>query len=214
MQVSTWIDRITGEKNLWLTAVRSEDKQDYHRAFSLYLDDASECLKKNQPLKAALSCGSAADCLGALGLISHSRALYRESATICLEEAKRAAGISIREYLWALRESYRYFVLANEKGEAEDVFRAYSRVAKKIDPLGGNEATSPIEPIVLPRGGPSIAGHGAPGESLLASQVERFLQSRRSGLFEVEEPTGSSDLVPPNRRRGTLDEKSIISQLG
>jgi hypothetical protein len=213
MQVTTWIDRITGENNLWLSAVRCEDQDDYPRAFELYLEDAVQCLARDQLAKAALSCGSAADCLARVGLGSQSRLLYRETAAIYLEEAKRTAASSLREYLWTLRESYGYFTMADQRAEAEEVLRIYERVVRRVDPLGGEEQS--LEALSVPQKWTSVrANLGRTEASRLIDLVDQFLQSRKTGSYIVR---GSPMDLAPNRtaaRRARLDEKSIINQLG
>ena len=212
MQVSTWIDRITGEKNLWLNAVKSEEQNDLPRAFVLFLRDASDCLSRDNVLKAALSCGSAADCLRDLGVMSYARLLYREAASMYLEEAKVVSSSSVREYLWVLRQANRYLLLAGEKSEADEARKSYERIMRKVDPLATDAAILPSVPE-----GQSSARTGDLEvfvEQSIISQVEAFLQARKEGSYKR---TAEDSRLPQERavaRRGTLDEKSIISQLG
>ena len=81
MQATTWIDRISGR-----VQPLDERKQTrgtgatLRQAVKLYLRDASDCLARNVPVKAALSCSAAADCLSKGRIARPGASLYREAA--------------------------------------------------------------------------------------------------------------------------------------
>jgi hypothetical protein len=209
MQAVTWIDRIADESNLWLNAVKYEDQGDLTQAVSLYLRDASDCLARKAPVKAALSCSSAADCLLRLRLYDDARLLYREAAIVYLEGAESTK--SVRELLWTFKEAWIQFQTADDKGMADGVFRRFSTLTRRVDPF-------PAESALIPRPR-SVAelerqDKGAPSRSAeLDLEVEVFLNARRSGHYERHEPNRPI-ATRKNGARTHSNEKSIINQLG
>jgi len=131
MQAITWIDRIADESNLWLNAMKQEDQDDFVQAAGFYLRDASDCLARRSPVKAALSCSCAADCLSRLKLYENARLLHREAAMIYLEGAE-ATTKSVRELLWCFREAWVHFQTAGDMQMAEGVFRRFSTLSSRF----------------------------------------------------------------------------------
>lgn len=148
---TTWIDRITDESTLWLNAVRSEEQREFVQAASLYLKDASASLERGVFAWAALSCSCAADCLAEVGLPSYARLLYRESGRIYLARADSVARTSIREMLWALRESHRSFLSADDSEAGAEVARRIGTVSRRVDPFSAGAPVSFPEVEDLPR---------------------------------------------------------------
>jgi hypothetical protein len=214
MQAPTWIDRITDESNLWLNATRSDDQQDYAQAVVFYLKDASDCLKGDMLPKAALSCSCAADCLAKMGLVDHARELYRETARLYQENAEAVAGVSVRELLWSLRESYQFFLIAGDGKNAEDIHRRYVVIARRVDPfveegivqLPESKSISEVQAVPI---------ESIPGGVEVAREVEAFMQSRRMTHQEMGRSSKPTQVAPGKNRRGTQsNEKSIVNQLG
>jgi hypothetical protein len=213
MQATTWIDRITDESTLWLNAVRSEDQHEFAEAARLYLKDASSSLSQGMPVWAALSCSCSADCLGEVGLPSYSRRLHLESARIYLERANSVATSSVREMLWALRQAYQQFLLADEGEKAKEAFRRMMIVSRRIDPFGADTPISLPERAGRP-GRENEADDRAMRSSTLVADVESFLKARETGQYNVERRAPSREVAASNGRRPLSNEKSIINQLG
>jgi hypothetical protein len=213
MQSITWIDRIANESNLWLGAMKCEDQRDFPQAVTFYLRDASDCLARKAPINAALSCSCAAGCLSNLRLYGSSRLLYREAALLYLERAESTAGRSGRELLWCLKEAWYHFQIADDREMAEEVFKRFSTISRRVDPF-------PIESVPMPMPRPrSVAelekmdkgAHVTSAE--LDLEVKIFLNARRSGRYELYEPSHTR-VAPTNGVRDQNNEKSVINQLG
>ena len=133
------MDRITNEDNLWLNAIKMEDECNFFEAFGYYLKDASECLKQNSLVKAALSCSCAASCLVSLGNLTAARRLYLESARMYEENADSIIGESIRESLWSLQEAYEYYLLGGNVDKAQKAYDKSLFLARKVNPFSGED---------------------------------------------------------------------------
>jgi hypothetical protein len=209
MQAITWIDRIADESNLWLNAVKHEDQDDLAQAVALYLRDASDCLARKSPAKAALGCSCAADCLLRLRLYGDARALFREAGLAYLEAAESTK--SVRELLWCFKESWIHFQAAGDKEMAEGVLRRFSTLSRRVDPfpaesglISNRRSVSELE----------IDDHGPrSGNPELDLEVEHFLSARRLGKYEQFEPSRHITTRPKGARTQS-NEKSIINQLG
>ena len=123
MPETTWLNRLTDESNLWLMAAKSEDSSRFVDAAHFYLRDATQCVRKNNLVQAALSCSSAASCLEKLGYGAFADQLYAEAASIHVDNAIRVIGVSIRERLWSLERAHVFFLLAHEVQSANEVQR-------------------------------------------------------------------------------------------
>jgi len=217
---TTWIDRITDESTLWLNAVRSEEQREFVQAASLYLKDASTSLERGVLVWAALSCSCAADCLAEVGLPSYARLLHRESGRIYLARAESVARTSIREMLWALRQSHRSFLSAGDAEAGAEVARRIGTVSRRIDPFSAAAPVSFPEaeavPPLLGRDDDSLRG------SKLVAEVEAFLGGREAERQRMKAGGRPGDRgsaaprakAPTTGRRSLADEKSIINQLG
>jgi hypothetical protein len=215
MEATTWIDRITDETNLWLTASKKEGEDDFPQAVKLYLKDAGECLKQRVLVKAALSCSCAADCLTKIGQYRDAQVLYSETAHLYLENANLVIGKSVRESLWSLRESHEYFLLAEDKLAAQRVYDHFIHLASRVDPNIGNEAIAQIPVSRVSNFDRRSNKEAIPlGSSTgIAESLEQFLRLRRS-RDELENKPSPSRPFATARRRGPINEESIISQLG
>ncbi len=139
MKIQTWMHRTTNESNLWLNAIKMEDECNYFEAFVYHSKDASECLKQNSFVKAAMSCSCAANCLVNLGNLAAARQLYLESARIYEENADSIIGKSIRESVWSLQEAYECYLLGGNGDKAQKVHDKSIFLAKKINPFSGED---------------------------------------------------------------------------
>jgi hypothetical protein len=215
MEAVTWIERITDETNPWLTASKKEDERDFSQAVTLYLKDAGECLKQGALVKAALSCSCAADCLAKVNQFRDAQRLYSETAHLYLENANFVIGKSVRESLWSLREAHEYFLLAEDKLATRQVYDRFIHLASRVDPNIGNGEMTQVPPSRTPiLGGKNVKDAFPPANSTrMAESLEQFLRLRRSrdGLQIAPAP---STAVAAARRRSSINEESIISQLG
>ncbi|HVB12377.1 MAG TPA: hypothetical protein VNE86_04535 [Nitrososphaerales archaeon] len=184
MQNITWIDRIADDSNLWFRATRSEDEEDYLSAIRFYLQDASDCLGQHMLLRAALSSSCAADCLARMGDLSLAHSLYSETASIYQENSEITMSHSIRESLWSLRETYEYLLLAGENQKAQEIYKRFSLLAKRVDPFYQDEK------IQLPLAN-GILGNLKIGRDIthlkssteVVQATEKFLQIRKSQSY-------------------------------
>jgi len=210
MQATTWIDNIAEESNLWFNAVKAEEGGEFDHAAILYLKDASQCLSKGMQLKAALSSSCAASCIHRMGSQVRAQQLYAESAQIYLEKAQSLAGVSVREFLWCLRESYRAFQHAGKREKAEEVHRYYLSLAGRIDPFIFADSLSMSEPVQAEK--ESNEEHFQENQTMTQA-IELFLEPRRDEYrkMSASDPRKAADRL---QRRAPNNEKSIINQLG
>ncbi len=214
MQNTTWIDRIADDSNLWFRATKCEEEEDYLSAIRFYLQDASDCLRQHTLLRAALSSSCAADCLLRTGDLSLAKALYSETASIYQENSEAKMSQSIRESLWSLRETYEYLLLADEKQKAQEIYKRFCLIAKRVDPFYQDEK------IQLPQAN-GILGNLKIGRDLIhlkssaevAQATEKFLQIRKSRSYLATRSTVTSGKTSETRESG-IYEKSITNQLG
>jgi hypothetical protein len=209
MQATNWIDNIADESNLWLSAVKAEEGGELDAAVVLYLKDASACLASETPLKAALSCSSAASCMLRLGSRDRARQLYVESAQIYLDRARSVAGVSVREFLWCLRESYRAFQHGGMREKAEGLRGYYLSLAGRVDPFVFADAIDASDVAQPDKEGDAGDFEEAP---LMTQEIERFLKPRKDAYRKMGTP-GVSNAATPKRRAPNY-ETSIINQLG
>ena len=208
MQTTTWIDRISDESNLWLRANKHEGHSEFATAVKLYLRDASDCLARRAPVKGALSCSCAADCLSRVGLHDLARRLYREAGLAYLDGAESARE-SVREMLWCLREAWVHFQLADDREIAEGVLRRLSVLSRRVDPFSAEPA-----PMQRPVGEVEHPDEISRAEIAdLEREVGQFVDARRSGHYVAHEP-GHFTAGHKKGARATANEKSIINQLG
>lgn len=135
MGAATWLDRITDESNVWLSAVKAEERNDLETAAVLFLNDASTCLEENSPAKSALSCSSGADCLMRAGVVVDGKRLYFEAGVMYTELADSKLSTSIRESLWALQRAYECFAASQEWKQMEAAREAFILLAKRTNPF-------------------------------------------------------------------------------
>ncbi|WP_268541205.1 hypothetical protein [Candidatus Nitrosotenuis cloacae] len=137
MKIKNWTDKITDESDLWLNAIKMEDGNNFSEASVFYLNDATESLKRNLLIRAALSCLGAAECLVRMGHHADARKIYLEAAVIYEENSDRIIGESVRESLWSLQEAYESFLLASDYARAQQIFDKYTFLARKLNPFFG-----------------------------------------------------------------------------
>lgn len=174
-----------------------EDGQDLHKATIFYIKDATECLKYNLYMRAALSCLCAADCLSKSGYLEDARRLYLEAAIIYEKNADLVIGKSIRESLWSLQEAYENFLLASDYYRAQQVFDKYLSLARKLNPFGENETMDVLR--ARKKSIENVKAHINPAlknSNEISIAIDHLAHLRRSTTSEKMEPCmayGSTD---------------------
>ncbi len=209
MGVTTWLDRITDESNLWLSAAKAEEAKDYESASIQYLEDAGECVKRGWKVRGALSCFCAAECIDAMGARAEAKQLYLEAGRLYSSIADHGATGSIREALWALQRAHACYVLADRLKDAEAIHQAYRLLARRANPFSGGSSWLEM-PKVEPRPESGASqGNSVPLNAGVERAVDKFL-SVTGGAPAAE------DESPRLRRTGGMADaqESFVSQLG
>ena len=178
MPETTWLHRLTDESNLWLMASLSEDSRRFADAADYYIRDATQCVKKNYLIQAALSCSCAASCLEKLGYAEFADQLYAEAASIHVDNAIRVIGVSIRERLWSLERAHVFFLLAHEVQSANAV-HGKKQSLERGDPFidfGGIVAHSSTDAYQSIK---SMEGGHPMGTAWILNSIADFLAARR-----------------------------------
>ncbi len=207
MGVTTWLDRITDESNLWLSAAKAEEAKDYRAAAAQFLEDASDCLSRGSKVRAALSCYCAAECVSRIGARKEAQQLYYRAGKLYTEIADHGVSGSIREALWALQRAYGCFVLADEAKDSEMVFEAHRLMARRANPFSiGSDWFEMPKLVRQHEDGPTATE--LPLE--VETEMEGFL-----ALAEAEALKRSNASIRQRRSGGMNDgPESFVSQLG
>ena len=213
MRATTWVDRITDEKNPWLNAQKMEERGDFGSAAALYLDDASANLLAEKLAKAALSASCAASCLDALGFSNEARLVYSEVAQLYYLHARRVSRLSIREWMWSLQQSGQFHLACGEAEKAQAVYNEYAVLAGRVELFGEDRKLRVFEGEAERKPHPG-RDSPPPGDwADLMREVQRFLILR----------TTTRAVKGPQTRGGTLGtgkgaypnyEKNFANQLG
>src|SRR2546426_12239020 len=105
MRVVTWLDRLTDDSNLWLTAVRLEERGDLAKAITLYFEDATKCLTANSLTRASLGGSCAADCLAKGGDSEIARVVSSDVGRLYWVSADLSTGVSVWDGLCTVLEA-------------------------------------------------------------------------------------------------------------
>ncbi len=213
MRATTWVDRITDEKNPWLNAQKMEEGGDFGSAAALYLDDASANLLSEKLANAALSASCAASCLNLLGFANEARLVYCEVAQLYYTHARRVAKLSIRELMWSLRQSGQYYLVCGEPEKAQSVYNEYAAITGRVELFGESETPRLFEGQEdrRVRSGRDIP---PPGDwSELMREVQRFLVLRTTARTAKELRQRGAGQA---RTKGAYPsyEKNFANQLG
>lgn len=210
-----WLERLTDDANVWLTAVRMEEQGELEKAAVLYLGDATSCLEESTVVRAALGVTCAADCFARLGLTSRSRRLYHIAGMLYWDNADSRMGSSVRESLWSLQEAYESFVLSGEEENASQVRSAFESLARRASPFIGER-----DSFLLPAKEDLAAHHSDLGEAPkdrgeppeLVGRFEALLRARE----RQRERDGSARKTArqPDKEIETLDAQGFVGQLG
>jgi hypothetical protein len=209
MGVTTWLDRITDESNVWLSALKAEEGNDFAGAAVLYIGDAANCLKNGSVVRSALSCACAAECLAKAGANSEAKTLYLQAALMYSETAEAKVSTSIREALWALQRAYECFVQAGDTKGTQATYQAFTLLARRANPFDAG-----AKGFELPKVGMNAAVGQAetrPAAREVQDALARFMKIRgktKPGLARDSPPSR------PRRPEGIDAEASVVSQLG
>lgn len=210
-----WLERLTDDANLWLTAVRMEEQGELARAALLYLGDATKCLSESTLVRAALGGTCAADCFVKLGLRGRARRLYHLAGMLYWDNADARLGASVRESLWSLQEAYECLLLAGEEENAKHVHMLFTSLARRANPFIGARDTfrlpmkTDLAVELSDLGG--AEARDEPAE--LVEAFEGFLKAR-----ELQRERGASARAAAPLPRGeeieTIDAQGFVGQLG
>ena len=208
MGVTTWLDRITDESNLWLSAAKAEEAKDYATAAVQYLGDAGVCLERGSKVRAALSCFCAAECLSAMDGRADAKRLYHQAGKLYFAIADHGVSGSIREALWALQRTYACYVQAEQVKESEAINEAFKHLARRANPFSGEPQWLEM-PKFVPKEWAG-AGEGAQVPREAKEAVDEFLV-----LCGATRASSQGQNLKPRRTGGMVDDQeSFISQLG
>lgn len=118
--------------------MQAEDEGNYLQAFSFYLKDATECIRQNSLVRAALSCSCAAECLTHTGNLAAARQLHLQTASLYEKNADKVISYSVREALWSYQQAYEYYAFACET-KANDIYEKYVSLSRKVNPFSGEK---------------------------------------------------------------------------
>jgi len=209
MGPTTWLERITDESNVWLSATKAEDAEDYSGAALLYLSDASACLKAGSVVRSALGVTCGAGCLSKAGGPAEARRLYLEAGLMYSETAEEKVSVSIREALWALQRAYECFVLAGDAKGTESTYKAFNLLSKRANPFTGGAVSFELPKVESLKRVPDPVTERllSPGAK---EAVQRFLMLR-------SKIAGKGGKVPPRKKHlenSSDAEANFASQLG
>lgn len=212
MQATTWVDRITDERNPWLNAVKSEERGQLAVACMLYLEDAAESLGHVKSGKTALSVTCAADCAAELGFEEQSGALYREAGSLFCENARRSIGYSVREALWSLWQGAAAYQAGSDPEMADAVCAEYARIARRVDMFRGDPSFTTPERAV-PRQAETRGS--ADDLSIVVEAVERFTAIMKAPRKAPTKAQVGRSVAPKQQKGGRSGlETSFANQLG
>ena len=207
MGVTTWVDRITDESNLWLSAGKAEETGDYSASAALYLVDAAACLERGAGARGALSCYCAAECLSKLEASAEADWMYSEAGRLYAALADHGVSGSIREALWALQRAHACYVLAGDGPEAKMILDVYNFLVRRANPFALESKW-----LEMPKAIPRRPESGTKRRGL-DPNVRRAIED----FYAVREPRVFTERVEPLARkpgRDIDDQESVVSQLG
>ena len=207
-----WLERLTDDSNLWLSAVRLEEKGELWRAILAYLEDSAKCLDEGRVVGAALGGACAADCFCRVGDLESSRRLYHLAGMLYWENADDSIGRSIRESIWSLQEARECFSLAREDENARDAELLFYALARRANPFIGDREIFMLGPAprTQRRQARSI---DRPAPQEISTAIEGLFRSReaqklRSDKLRQEPPPVVED------ESDSIDAQGFASQLG
>lgn len=211
-----WLERLTDDANVWLTAVRMEELGAFQRAASLYLEDAAKCFDEGTVVRAALGATCAADCIASLGFAQRARRLRHLAGVAYWDNADARMGNSVRESLWSLQQSYECFVLSGEEENASKVRSVYDSLARRANPFIGERDSFKLPEDEELAANLSDLGE-APGAGIEPPDlIERFdaVLVARAKQIERDGSARSFWRAVPDPEMETIDAQGFVGQLG
>ena len=141
-KITSWSDKLVDPSNFWLKAVNKEEEHEYEIAADSYLKDAIVSSDRGSFNRAALSCSCAATCISKLGDRKTAQKLFFEAGNLFETKANSVSSESIRESVWALRQSYENFIMSGDVQKAEEIYQMITTYASRINPLSGSRELS------------------------------------------------------------------------
>jgi hypothetical protein len=211
-----WLEKLTDDANVWLTAVRMEERGELAKAVLLYLEDATACLDGGTLVRAALGSTCAADCLVTMGLSGKGRRLYHVAGMLYWDNADARLGASVRESLWSLQESHEAFLLAGEEDNAKHVRQLFTSLARRANPFIGERDTFRLPTkadLAVELAGSNDAKDDTAESVELAKAIEAFILARERQR-ERDSATKRTVSLPADLEMETLDAQGFVGQLG
>ena len=211
-----WLERLTDDANLWLTAVRMEERGELAKAILLYLEDAKACLDGDSLVRAALGTTCAADCLVTMGLRGKGRRLYHVAGMLYWDNSDSRLGSSVRESLWSLQEAHEAFMLAGEEDNAKHVRQLFTSMARRANPFIGERDTfrlpTKADLAVETEDSSDVQDNAA--ESVELAKAIEGLMVARDRQRERDGATKRTISLPADLEMETLDAQGFVGQLG
>lgn len=211
-----WLERLTDDANLWLTAVRMEERGELAKAALLYLEDATKCLNESTVVRAALGGTCAADCFAKLGLGGRARRLYHLAGMLYWDNADARMGASVRESLWSLQEAHECFLLAGEEENVERVHLLFTSLARRANPfIGSRDAFKLPMKSDLAVELSDLGGHEEAREEPadLVKAFDGFWKARESQREREAAVRGRAPMTR-GQEMETIDAQGFVGQLG
>jgi hypothetical protein len=211
-----WLERLTDDANIWLTAVRMEEQGELVKAALLYLEDATKCLEESTCVRAALGATCAADCLARLGFRGRARRLYQVAGMLYWENAGARMGESVRESLWSLQEAHVCLLLAGEEADAKEVQLLFRSLARRANPFIGERDAFRLPTKADLAAELSHLG-GAEDQSDEPAEVAKAFDGFLHARGQQREGYAATKRVAPHgqeQEMETLDAQGFVGQLG
>jgi hypothetical protein len=236
MSSPSWKNAIVDKSNRWFNALEFETQGRLLEALRLYLEDSLDSFKQGAVLPGALDIACAANCLRESGYANEAKMLYLAAAVIHEENADATFAKSLRESIWSMRLSFKYFLLANDLERAQLASHKLSLLTKRIDPFVSDVTTTKDNEmevltnhvIAQPKDAtPGLKSRSGDLDIKVAEEVQKFLALLYSqNLKMAVDPSSSSsrreEVTLQTVHHGEAKEKGsrmkigqdIVSQLG
>lgn len=176
MKIKTWIEKITDDSNLWLSAVKHEEERNYVDAITLYLKNATNELNQNSLVTVALDCVCAGNCAKEMNYFQLSKKLYHQAGKLYEFHHKKMLSDSPNESLWSLLQAYDVYLITEDFVNSQRVSSEYRSLMHRINPFYGNNEADDVlfshQTNVLPM---FVKNDSTPVPKQLAYDIEQFL---------------------------------------
>ena len=132
----------------------------------------------------------AANCISKLGDRKTAQKIFHEAGKL-FEIKANSASESIRELVWALRQSYQNFIMSGDLQKAEEIYQMIISYASRINPLFGSQEVRQMQGEILFESmkydsAESVADIGS--RPRLCATIQEFMsrRSQKAGHREVK----------------------------